>query len=359
MVLRGSSHNRAEKQISKPFVKAQINPFNKNAYGAKVPDFNTADSQAFYAYDTLTPTLSTTNAACYAFMPFTNEYAVTATNNVSASTWTWPAAYAGQTATTIQSNTVASFALYRAAAHGIRITSPLTVDTATGFLHIAIYAASAVVSTTWQLPTDVAQFPNCKNYMKIPINSLINNPLTVVNKFLDSQAFNYQDPTNTINDSVSTAASNHSYQGWCTILVAITGAPSGSSPVQIENVIHLEGQPLFSALSRGESAEPSDSLLMDAVSETVAQMNPIFKSPTQETPTARTSEFNKYLLSCLTEVGVELISAAIPGASSYARAGRTALRSAGRYVASRFRRSTTKRAMVVAKPKRKYKRKKK
>lgn len=331
MVRKGKRKGSAAEIQNKPFVQAQINPFNKKAYGCKVPDFNSSPSSTFYAYDTVTPATSTTNAACLAFMPNLQSTIVTATGS-AADTWAWAASYGGTTASSQATALAAQYGLYRPVAHGVRVTCSQTTDTATGFIHIAMYGPSNSPGTTWQLPTTLTQLANCQNYLKLPINSFINNPISVVNRFMDASAFQYQDPATTITDTSASTSLRTSYGGWSVILIAISGQASGTSPIQVEAIMHGEGQSLFSGQQRDTPAAKADNILLEAVSEAQGSTSPMFHSPTQDTPPTRSREWTNLLSEALFTVADELLEEYYP---TYSKPMRAVARGARRYAKKR------------------------
>lgn len=300
--VRGKKKHGAERILKNKFLKAQINPFSREAYGCKVPDFNTAPSSASFTFDQITPTTNLTNASCQLFLPFSSCLYATATNTVGADSWTWPAAYGGKSASSQETALIAQYGIYRPVAHGIRITCPKTMDTATGYVHVALYSPSCTTGTTWQLPTSVTHLSSCGYYRKISIQSLITKPVTIVNKFLDASAFQYADMAATISDAGTSLQYRQTFGGWCGILVAITGQPSGDTPIQIESIVHIEGQSLFSGQTRDGNAEPANMNLMEAVSETSGKVDPLFESPTGSTPPSRTSSWETNVLMALGEI---------------------------------------------------------
>ena len=72
----------------------------------------------------------------------------------------------------------------RSVAHGIKITCPLNLTTAAGYVHIASYTLNTQGKSTWALPTTVAGIQDLPGYKRVTLQSLTQNPLIVVNKFL-------------------------------------------------------------------------------------------------------------------------------------------------------------------------------
>lgn len=262
---RGVRYNlrQAPRARMSKFVLANIDPFNPNADGCKIPDANTYPSSAIRAEDELTQNADGTyGVTVSAFRPYVTGYRVAGTA-ASASTWTWTAAYGGTTNSTRQSGIVNNYELVRPVAHGIRIYCPAAATTITGFVHVCVYAQN-LGGTTWSFPTTIAQMNNCMFYQRYPLSMLTQKSVTVVNKFLDTSATRYLDPAS----DIASAESDLTFQteGWGAIIVAVEGAPLGASAITIENVIHLEALPLPSGINSASPAAPYNISSLETVS---------------------------------------------------------------------------------------------
>jgi len=257
------------------FALGQINPFDPNVKGARVPDQNTAPSDTFYAQDETPIVVQALNhAQCKAFMPVIRHIAVTC-GGVATDEWAWQAAYGGKAATGNLTAIEAQFQLYRPVAHGVKIQCSTSNLNAEGFVHVALYSASTR-DTTWQLPVKISEMSECPYYKRIPLSSLSNNgPLYVVNKYMDPSAHIYRDVTYTATQSGENEFM--STFGWMTILVAVTGVQNNSAVI-VENITHFEGTLRKTAFGQSRSAEPSDTVLYDSVTQAVATSNPIVQT---------------------------------------------------------------------------------
>jgi hypothetical protein len=242
---------------------ANINPFDQNADGCKIPDSNTYPSTSIRIEDEVQLTTDATfGGHTRAFRPYLNGHNVVATT-ASANSWTWTAAYGNGNASARLSSVTSNYALVRPVAHGIRITSPLATTTAAGYVHVCVYAQSEAGST-WALPLNVSQLNNCMFYQRFPLSVLTQRAVTVVNKFLDSTSGRYFDP----NTDMATPATDLSFQteGWATILVTIEGAGLSQNCVNVETIIHMEATPLFSGINSASPAAPFNISSLESVS---------------------------------------------------------------------------------------------
>jgi len=332
-MVRKTRRSKKARQHSK-FLKAQINPFQRSCYGVKVPDQNTAPSGTAFTYDENTLAVNLTNAVCHAFIPSLTSTVINSNNNIGASSWTWAASYGNTTAAARNSSLQADFALIRCAAHGIRITSPLSVNTATGYCHVALYSPNTVEGTTWNLPTTISQLTTLPFYKRISIQQLITKPLTVVNRYIDQTAFDYRFPGYTFGDTGAGTFNNSAYNGWMVILVACEGQPSGTNAIVVENIQHWEGQPKFDTIEDASPAEPADMLLIQEVANASAQVDPVFESAAG-TPPSRSSEF----LSLMESSGLDMLDTImdfVPGGSTVRKSVKaisTLAKNASRYKA--------------------------
>ena len=263
------------------FALAQVNPFDDQCQGCRVPDRSTAQSTNFYTYDSFVcGTDATYGLTAHAFYPNVSITKVGATPS-SASTWSWSAAFAGSSQSSKYSSVLTNYNVSRICAHGIRISCPMTVTSATGYVHVCLFTESVYSQSTWTLPTSVSQMTNSPNYGRYTLQQLIESPLIVVNKFLSENAFGYRDPNDdghATNMSTIVANVNAAPFGWQTIMVCVEGAPNTSNPISVEVITHYEGQANNSSsasetLRTGES--PSSSF-MDAVSDGASRMSSAF-----------------------------------------------------------------------------------
>lgn len=277
----GNRRNAAVRTLKRParrylssFALAQLNPFDPGIRGVKVPDENTAPSSAYYAYDESSVTTSTTNASCVAMFPSVTAYRVDATNNVAVSSWTWPAGYGGTSNSNILTSVQNNMNVARPVAHGVRLVCPLAPTSATGFVHVCLYALNDLSQTTWNLPTTVAQMTELPYYKRLTLAALTQTPLVCGNKFMDMTAFRYLDAATSDVANTANGLFMVPHQ-WMCILIAVEGAPSGSTCLSMENVVHYEGQAKFGSLNISAKPCPVDKVDLERTSRVVQNADPV------------------------------------------------------------------------------------
>jgi len=269
---------RVPRPISK-FELGQINPFDKNVYGAKIPDSNTQPSTTSVAEDRVVFTGSATDMAqCKAFFPNVSVAYVPSTDS-SSSAWTWPAGYGGSVNSSVRAAFLASFSGIRPVAHGVRISSQAAPTSITGFVHVAVYPLETYGNTTWNLPVNLSQMAQLPWYRRYTIASLTQTPVIVVNKFLDCTATRYTDPGSQ-NANVATETGFQFGSGWCVVLVAVEGQPVLASNLSVENLTHFEAIPTFGTGSGSvfgtSPAAPFNTQKLENVSRVGGNINAAF-----------------------------------------------------------------------------------
>jgi len=269
---------RSARPISK-FELGQINPFDKNVYGAKIPDSNTQPSTTSVSEDRVVFTGSATDMAqCKAFFPNVTVNSVASTDSSSTS-WTWSAAYGGGTTSSVRAAFLASFAGVRPVAHGIRISSQAAPTTTTGFVHIAVFPLETFGNSTWNLPLNLSQMAQLPWYRRYTIASLTQTPVIVVNKFLDCTATRYVDPSSSLVENSSNAMFQFA-GGWCAVLVAVEGQTVLTSNLSVENLAHFETIPAFGTGSGNvfgtSPAAPFSTQKLESVSRVAGHVDAAF-----------------------------------------------------------------------------------
>lgn len=260
--------SRVPKQLAlSQFARAQINPFDPSVKRVRVPDTSTAPSSSIFSYDESGVSMSTTNANCIYAWPGTLAFTA-ATNNVGVSSWTWPAGYAGGTAISSLTNIQNQYHLWRPVAHGMRISCGLAPTAATGFCHVCLYAMPLYDNTTWDLPTSISQMTELPHYKRVTLASLTQTPMIVCNKYLDETAFRY---TSTESSELILTTTNtfQVSRQWMGILVAVDGAPSGSSSINVEIIGHYEGQSRAGTINTDRPAQTANADDMQRTSHVV------------------------------------------------------------------------------------------
>lgn len=257
-----------------PFSKyqlAQINPFDDRVCGVKIPDSNTYPSIAIYCNDdwTLAYPSATANAMVWAFQPNISTALISGTP-AGASSWTWSATWGGTTTSSRQSSVQNNYDMIRPVAHGLRLSSPVSTTSATGYVHVCICAARTT-KTTWDFPASISEMSNMAWYARYTLSQLTQKPILIVNKFLDSVANRYIDTSNNGTKSgdnpPSGAVAGTTFgqiqvaNEWCTVIIAVEGtntaAASGFVPVSVESIVHYEAIPGRQSTQIGTNAAPA------------------------------------------------------------------------------------------------------
>lgn len=261
---RATTRMRGTHRGVSKFVAAQINPFDQNVDGCKIPDSNTYPSCPIRIEDIFPGQTSDANGLYVrAFLPMLVNNIVGHTA-ASASTWSWTAAYGGASNSSKATAVAAQFQLVRPVAHGVRITCSGAPTSVTGNLHVAIVAMSDFNKTTWALPTSVADLANAMFYKKYPVAQFTQQSLTVVNKFLDCTSTRYIDPAS---DGIANSTDvNFQTNGWAVILVCLEGAAATTSMLEVEEVMHFEAIPIATGLDTSTPAAPFNVVEQEAAS---------------------------------------------------------------------------------------------
>jgi len=264
------------------FALSQLDPFEPKCLGAKIPDSNTMPSIAISDVEqvaSLAP--STINYITgIAFRPGYAGSRITGTPRVGFETTQvdWGATTTSNA--TDRRGTVSyrdQFEAMRPVSHAVRISSSLAPTSATGFVHIGLSVESAYQNTTstWQYPTDTAMMSQLAHYKRITLASLTQTPLTVINKWIDDRAFQYQDPRTLGLSTTSTATDNVNHFGfsWCTIVILIEGAPISAASISAEHILLTEALPKKESVVQGTVAASNSPGTMSAVSSMVSEID--------------------------------------------------------------------------------------
>lgn len=261
------------------FVMAQIDPFEPNALGAKVPDSNTMPSLA--NADTDQVTLDALGTAghhqAFAFNPTYRGGVIAGTAAVGGVIWSTPTILNRRN----YANIVGSIEAIRPVAHAVRLSSALAPTSATGFVHIGLAIESRRNHTTGatavpDLPKSVNEMTGLAHYKRVTLASLTQSPLTVINKWIDETAFRYEDPRafrNYISEGSDTLTDTtfNFFGGWAAIVVYYEGAPLGQTPLSVEHLLLTECLPQKSSFIIGSQAAPNSPATMAATSQMQAQ----------------------------------------------------------------------------------------
>lgn len=224
------------------FALANINPFNRDCYGARIPDDSTVPSSPFYTYDTVRLNLGTSapnSLLGCVFIPSVDYGCTSAVAGVGANI-TWPN-YGGAgnifnnlLQVSNKQNIKNNYTMYRTVSHGIRLACPGTLVGTTGNIHIALvpFEYNSIMQNNtipFQLPKNIPEISQMPGYRKIPLAELCLKPLIVVNRFCDETAFRYSETNYTWYDSVYTDVSKVP-QSSGTVTTDLTGLWNNISP---------------------------------------------------------------------------------------------------------------------------------
>lgn len=278
---------RGQLSPSAKFALAQIEPFDVNCLGAKIPDSNTMPSLANSDCDivTLQSPGNATHLAGIAFRPSYTWATVTAASGLNLNWGIDWSTYASNRSK--RASIIANFELLRTTSHAVRISCPLAPTTVTGFVHIALLNESTYGETTWTWPTTIAGISGAQFYRRLPLANLTQTPITVVNKWLDDTAFRYSSSSADIGDlpggTVSAAGSTFQTDfSWATIVVILEGAPINVGALSFEHLLLTEGIPKYDAAIVGTQAAPNQPDVLSAVSSMQTESEPFFNAQDQE-----------------------------------------------------------------------------
>jgi len=251
------------------FALLQIDPFESRGLGGKIPDSTTVPSLSVTTTEIVNLDLAVgTNSRCWGFTPAVSATIVSATEG--AGSWTWAAAYGGTGSSSKRTDYIAAYELDRPVAHGVRISSGVAPTSATGFVHVAIAYEGYYNQATWPFPTTTAGMAAYAWYKRVPLASLTQTPMTIINKYVDETAFRYRDSTAAAYTNAG-IAEFHTAGGWGTILIAVEGGAAGQlNPIQAEWVYHSEAIPKNTGVASGTPAAPMNSTILSGTSQMVA-----------------------------------------------------------------------------------------
>jgi len=264
----------------------------------------------------------------FAFRPFYNSAVINATP-VDAATVNWGALLATNALNRRDITAFkTAFEATRSVAHAIRVCSQLAPTAATGFVHIGLSVESYhnATTATWQFPTTVNEMVGLAFYKRVTLASLTQSPLTVINKWIDDRAFQYQDSGQAA--AISTTAGNEITSpfgwSWATIVVLVEGAPATPSPLSAEHLLLTESLPQKNGILIGTAAAPNSPGTISAVSAMSSQQDFSHTEAGQDTyinqglnaiargaTTAGEQTFNNVAVPLLQQVGYGLASTAM------------------------------------------------
>jgi len=263
------------RHVKTKFFAAQVNPFDASVDGVKIPDSNTVQSTPVKIEDQWNGAATDANGlTAFAFMPTMVNNRINGQAS-TASAWTWLAAYGGGNDSSKKQSMIDNYDLFRACAHGVRVTCSAAPTTITGNLHVAIATTSNFGSTTWKFPTNIADLSNCVGYRKFPLAMLTQQGVTVVNKFLDCTMTKYMSCSSDGFSDTGTDITNQT-NGWAAIMVVVEGAPAATAVLSITEVVHLEAIPKVAAIDTSTPAAPYNVETLQETSRLAGGISPVY-----------------------------------------------------------------------------------
>lgn len=233
---RRRRNRRSARSGMHPSVYARVNPYCPLAAGARCPDE--------FGYPTATAVLKNqlnlvTNsggfyAGAWSYHPnrFFQQYASIDANG----TVTWAG---GSTQNVPQLDALRQMAqVVRSVGWGLRITTDLSLTSASGHLWIAHCPedTSRLIQDT--LPSTEAQFATLPVSMKFSLVELAERPLIVPGKAFDNGIYRFRDVDDDWKDGNGYQV--ESSTGWTNIAIYITGAPASANCINVEYINHIE-----------------------------------------------------------------------------------------------------------------------
>jgi len=263
------------------FVLAQLDPFDPQSLGAKIPDSNTMPSIANSDVDivNIATTATATHLNGAAFRPAYTWGVIAGTGGA---TLGWGAAWATNASNrSKRAAYITAMELTRPVAHAVRISSPTAPTAATGFVHIGLATETQFAESTWQFPTTLAEMSGLQYYKRVTLASLTQSPLTIINKWIDDTGFRYSATASTGVEN-STSSSFQTDQSWGVIVVMVEGAPVSSTVLSCEHVLLSEGIPKKDGVIIGTQAAANSPQTLSAVSTLSTQQEPFHTEAEQQ-----------------------------------------------------------------------------
>jgi len=232
-------NNSRKGRILSPFLASKINPFLAAANGIRAPDE--------FGYPTGTAVLRTsysmnTNASgvtAHGFMPFVSEqdYFAASTSTSTALAWST----GGSPGAAPQNAALLNLAsVYRTVSYGLRITTDLSLTSASGhawIAHVPLNLAATFPYLDFPISeAAVAQMPLSEKFSLV---ELAERPLIVPGRSFDDGVYRFRSVGSSY-ETVATANALESSTGWCAIIVCIVGGPASAAALNIEMIQHIE-----------------------------------------------------------------------------------------------------------------------
>lgn len=230
---------RKSKRVS-GFLLAQVEPFDQNASGAKIPDRNTMPSVTQRFRGVFSATTDGSGRYATAFRPYAAR-AQYLPLNVTGGTITW----SGGTAVSLTpaASMESQYSLVRTVAYGLRVKFNGNRTGSAGVMHIACVGANYDMDPDSHnyYPTTPAQFENCPWYANYSLNELTEQEIVIPGRRCDEGSFRYRHPAVTPYGTTATQNGDiETSDGWGHIVIMIDGAVASSTVCNIEVVYHWE-----------------------------------------------------------------------------------------------------------------------
>jgi hypothetical protein len=265
---------------SAKFAFAQLDPFDSNSNGAKIPDSNTIPSIANSDVD-LIPMAGPTTSGNLTAMAFRPQYTWSHIPAIEGVTLGWGGAYATQALNrTKRPEVVSAFELIRPVAHAVRLCSPLAPTAATGFVHLGISTETNYAENTWTFPQTTGQMAGLAYYKRVTLASLTQSPITFINKWIDDTGFRYSSPVTT--QGSGSGVTFQSDFGWGVLIVMLEGAPNNATALSAEHLLLSEGIPQKTGVLIGTPAAANSPGTLGAVGVMSVQQEPFHTEAEQD-----------------------------------------------------------------------------
>jgi len=253
------------------YLLALQQPFHQKAYGARIPDTNTVPSQSCYALDTFTMD-GVANGCSFLVTPEPSYIGARGTFT-AANVWNWGAAFATNAigSTSIYTSMQANYEAYRTVGHGIKITCNQPITSTAGTVHYCYGPVSVYNTVGWYAPTNLSQMQRMNGYGRVPLSSLTQTPLTIVNKPMDVTSQRYRDM---VDNGFGSTVGGFDFAGqWCTIIVLIEAPQVVANLLEVQTLTHYEAIVNTNGgaiIPTGTDAEMYDPVVLGAAAHALA-----------------------------------------------------------------------------------------
>jgi len=237
-VARKRNNKRKGRNFS-PFLASKINPFLASTNGIRAPDefgYPTGTAVVRTSYPI---TVNASGVAAHAFMPFVSEQDYYAASTSTATALAW--ATGGTPGQAPQNPALTALAsVYRTVSYGVRVTTDLSLTSASGHAWIAAVPLNLAATFPYlDFPTSEAAVAQMPLSEKFSLVEMAERPIIVPGRSFDDGVYRFRSVGSTY-EQTSTASSLESSTGWCAIVVVVVGAPASTTALNIEMIQHIE-----------------------------------------------------------------------------------------------------------------------